>query len=82
MSTQAVAYSKLVGVPAITPAGETPACSGDRVVKGSASTSLLHEKVSKAMPPCGGQMPLGGTPISFADMTMIKDWINGGAANN
>jgi hypothetical protein len=82
MSTQAKAYSDLVGVPATTPAGETPACTGDRVVAGDAASSLLYEKVSEAKPPCGAQMPLGLTPISAADMTMIKDWINAGAKNN
>jgi hypothetical protein len=63
MSSQATAYADLVGVAATTPSGETPACSGDRVVAGSASTSLLYLKVSEATPPCGAQMPFGEWPI-------------------
>jgi hypothetical protein len=80
MSTQAAAYTNLVGVMA---AG--PACGGMgliRVVKGDASMSLIYEKVSEADPPCGSQMPLGGAPISSAEMTMVMDWINAGAKNN
>jgi hypothetical protein len=80
MSTQAAAYTNLVGV---TAAG--PSCGGMgliRVVKGDASMSLMYEKVSEADPPCGSQMPLNGAPISSADMTMVMDWINAGAMNN
>ena len=82
MSTQAKAYADLVGVAAVTPKGETPACSGDRVVAGNAATSLLYEKVSETKPPCGVQMPKGGPYLSTAEQNMIKDWINSGAANN
>lgn len=82
LSTQAKAYTDLVGVKATTPNGENPACSGDLVVKGSAATSLLYEKVSETKPPCGVQMPKGVAPLTTAEQTMIEDWINGGALND
>jgi hypothetical protein len=82
MATQATAYANLVGVPATTSAGEKPACTGDRVVAGSAMTSLLYEKVSEAKPPCGSEMPPEEPALSIAEQTTIENWINGGAKNN
>ena len=82
MSTQPKAYADLVNVPAVTPAGETPACTGDRVVPNEPSASLLYLKVSESSPPCGARMPLGGTPLSAAEQTLIKDWITAGAKND
>ncbi len=79
MSTPTKALHTLGGV---APAGPSCAGMGKRVVAGSASTSLLYEKVSESTPPCGAEMPMGGDPISTADMTTIKDWINGGAKND
>jgi hypothetical protein len=73
MSTQAKAYADLVGV---------RGCSGDRVVAGSAATSLLYLKVSDAKPPCGSQMPPKGPYLSAAEQMTIENWINGGAKNN
>jgi hypothetical protein len=79
-SSQSRAYAALVGVKAAGPAcglsGET------RVVAGNASQSLLFQKVSESSPPCGSQMPLGGPPLSSAQVTLIEDWVNGGAAND
>jgi hypothetical protein len=82
LSTQAKAYANLVGVAAMTPSGEKPACSGDRVVAGNAMASLLYLKVSEAKPPCGAQMPLKGPYLSTAEQTVIENWINAGAKNN
>jgi hypothetical protein len=79
-STQANAYSSLVAVKA-----SGPACGSSgltRVVAGSASTSLLYEKVSQAKPPCGAQMPFDGAPLSGGDQGLIASWINGGATND
>jgi hypothetical protein len=78
--TKANAYKTLVNVKASGPncgqSGET------RVVPGSASTSLLYQKVSETTPPCGSQMPLNANPLSVADQQLIEDWINAGAPNN
>jgi hypothetical protein len=79
-SSQSSAYAALVGVKA---SGPSCGSSGDtRVVPGNASQSLLFEKVSDATPPCGSQMPLGGPPLSSAQVTLIEDWINAGALND
>ena len=79
-SSQVSAYAALVGVKA-----SGPSCGSSdetRVVAGSASRSLLFQKVSEATPPCGSQMPLGGPPLSTAQMTFIEDWINAGALDD
>ncbi len=80
LSSQSAAYASLVGVKASGPACGT---SGEtRVVAGNASESLLYQKVSMSKPPCGAQMPFGGTPISASDQSLIEDWINAGAKND
>jgi hypothetical protein len=77
MATEAMAYTNLVGVKA---AGPACAASGEtRVVAGNAANSLLYQKVSMATPPCGGRMPLNGTPLSGVDQQAIADWIDQGA---
>jgi hypothetical protein len=79
-SSQASAYTALVGVKA-----SGPSCGSSdetRVVAGSASQSLLFQKVSEAPPPCGAQMPLGGPPLSSAQVMLIEVWINAGALND
>ena len=53
--------------------------SPPRVIAGSSATSLLYMRITGATQP---QMPLGGTPLSAANQTLIKDWIDQGAANN
>jgi hypothetical protein len=79
-SSQSTAYAALVGVKA---SGPSCGSSGDtRVVPGSASQSLLFQKVSEASPPCGSQMPLGGPPLSSSQITLIENWINAGALND
>lgn len=50
-----------------------------RVVAGSSATSVLYGRVTGTIVP---QMPLGGTPLSAANQTLIKNWIDQGAANN
>jgi hypothetical protein len=78
MTTQAMAYTNLVGVAA------TDICAGkgDRVVKGSAATSLLYLLVSETTPPCGQQMPIAGPYLSAAQQATIANWINEGANND
>lgn len=79
-SAQSKAYAALVGVKASGPSCGT---SGEtRVVAGSASQSLIFQKVSQSTPPCGSQMPLEGPPLSSAQMTLIEEWINAGALND
>jgi hypothetical protein len=78
MSTQAKAWTNLVGASATTVTG----CTGERVMANNAAMSVLYQVVSEATPCGGSQMPKGGTPLSAADQTMIEDWINGGALNN
>ena len=79
-SSQSNAYAALVGVKA---SGPSCGSSGEtRVVPGSASQSLLFQKVSEASPPCGSQMPLGGPPLSSSQTTLIENWINAGALND
>jgi hypothetical protein len=83
MSSQATAYTNLVGVKA-----DGPSCgmSGlTRVIAGNAARSLLYEKVSESNPPCGSQMPLGCSGSSCLTSTAqreIADWINGAAPND
>lgn len=50
-----------------------------RVVAGSSSNSVLYGRISGTIVP---QMPLGTAPLSAADQTRIKDWIDQGATDN
>jgi len=52
------------------------------VVPGDSSASLLFLKVSSDSPPVGGTMPLFGTPLSSANLGLIRDWIDQGALDN
>lgn len=57
------------------------------VDSGDASTSLLFQKVSMENPPVGGRMPLCTesspiAPLTTAEIGLIRDWINQGAADN
>ncbi len=69
-------FDASVGQPSVQDASLT------RVVAGDSSTSLLFQKVSSDSPPVGARMPLGGAPLSDADIALIRDWIDQGAANN
>jgi hypothetical protein len=79
MSTQAAAFTNLVGVEA---AGEACSGMGKRVNPGDPSTSLIFEKVNMSTPPCGQRMPLGQSPLAADQITEIHDWIAAGAMNN
>ena len=71
-------YARLVGVLATNGIGT---CSGDKRVEPlNADASVL---VKRIMGTCGlAQMPLGSTPLSSAQIQLIRDWINQGANNN
>jgi hypothetical protein len=83
MSSQAAAYMNLVGVAVTTPsnlpstAGHV--CTGERVVPGDSSMSLLYLKVWELSPPCGVQMPEVGANLTAAQILTIKTWIDEGA---
>lgn len=83
LSTSANAYANLVGIKA---AGTACGTSGlTRVVVGSAATSLLYNKLKAktmagATAPCGNGMPETGTALTAADLMVVEDWINMGAA--
>ncbi len=50
-----------------------------KVVAGSSAASRLYLLITGAQQP---QMPLGRSPLSPGDQTLIKNWIDQGAANN
>jgi hypothetical protein len=75
LSTQAIAYANLVEVQA----SATSACAGAglRVAPGDAAASLLYAKLTNTQT-CGGLMPPSGM-LSEAELTTIREWIEGGA---
>ncbi|MGE0869066.1 MAG: hypothetical protein AB7P03_10895 [Kofleriaceae bacterium] len=93
MSTQATAFSNLVGVVAqgtgTGTSGVTCASTSlIRIVPGDAPNSLLfskaHSKLLGALPPCGSPMPPSPTsaPLTQQELDLIADWINAGAPND
>jgi mono/diheme cytochrome c family protein len=50
-----------------------------RVTAGNSAGSLLYQRITGAVQP---QMPLNRAPLSDADQTLIKNWIDEGAQNN
>lgn len=74
-ATPATSYASLVGVPS------SDAASILRVAPGSAASSYLVMKL-EGNQVSGARMPIGGAPLSAADLKAIKDWINAGAPNN
>src|SRR5580658_62522 len=81
MSTEQTAYSNLVGVKA---AGTSCVTSNlTRVVPGSATTSLLFNKVNAKLqqiaPPCGDPMPDDQNVLNQTQVDLIQTWINDGA---
>lgn len=71
-------YDKLVSKPAM---GSQCMGKGMYIVPGKPAESLLYQKVSQAMPPCGVQMPVGGM-LMPAELKLLSDWITAGAMNN
>lgn len=71
-----VSYINLVGITAT-----TGSCAGGvRVEPGNTEASVLLKRLEGAS--CGSQMPFGLTPLSSADIQLIRDWIGHGASNN
>jgi hypothetical protein len=80
MSTQALAFTNLVNVPA---AGVACNTKGTRVTPGNPDTSVLYLKVSLDDPsPCGNKMPLNQPALTEEQADMIENWIASGAPNN
>ena len=50
------------------------------VVPGDSRASLLYQKFTN--PPCGGTMPLGGTPLTADVLAKVASWIDGGAQDD
>lgn len=74
-STPALAHEDLVGV--------TAACGGGvntRVILRDARTSLLWRKLT-GVDLCGNRMPRERTMLPSTQITLIEQWINGGAAD-
>jgi len=68
------AYANLVNVPA-----KTGTCVGTpRVTPGNSNASALYFRISGT---CSERMPLGGQ-LPAADIEVIRQWIDQGAANN
>jgi collagen type VII alpha len=90
MSTQAMAYTDLVGADGgmgVAAAGTGCGTSGlKRVTPGDAMTSLIYEKVvaktDDAGAPCGVPMPAAGPALTAEQDGLIAAWINAGALNN
>lgn len=80
MSSQATAYTNLVGVPA---AGASCAGKGTRVTANDPANSVMYLKISLTDPvPCGEKMPLGLPALSKDNVALVQAWINGGAKND
>jgi hypothetical protein len=71
--TQSVAYAAMVGVTAVCGAGVNT-----RVIPRDPARSLLWRKVA-AVDLCGTRMPRMSTPLSDANIEMIRLWIAAGA---
>jgi hypothetical protein len=92
LSTQAAAYSNLVGVAAQgTGAGTSgitcASASLTRVTPNDAAHSLLVNKISSKLagtvPACGSPMPPGAAaPLTAAQADLIVSWIGAGALND
>ncbi|MGE0549167.1 MAG: hypothetical protein AB7O24_23380 [Kofleriaceae bacterium] len=93
MSTQAIAYSSLVGVAAqgtgTGTSGVTCASTSlIRVIAGDAPNSLLfnktHSKLLGTLPPCGSPMPPStmSAPLTQQELDLLGAWINAGAPND
>jgi hypothetical protein len=95
MSTQAAAYTNLVGVAAqgigagtsgVTCGSVTPSLV--RVVPSNSSASLIfnkvHSKLVGVLAPCGSPMPLSSSApaLTAAQVDLIAAWIDAGAQND
>ena len=77
--TQAAAYAALVGVASVS--AKCGSTGKKLVAPGEPSSSLFYLKCV-ASPACGDRMPQGSTPLTDAQLEMIRSWILAGAKNN
>ena len=76
-SDRATAYAALVNKDSA-----SEACHGTiLVVPGHPESSLLLDKLSES-PSCGSRMPLGGDPLSAAQLETVRSWIAAGALDD
>ncbi|MCA9603016.1 MAG: hypothetical protein KC417_13375 [Myxococcales bacterium] len=82
------AYERMVGIAAMATGGSGGDCSASgsqRIVAGDADASLLIQKLEGTVvgggAVCGDRMPIG-TPLTQAQIDVIRDWIDAGAENN
>jgi hypothetical protein len=60
-------------------------CKDRTLVATDGTQSLLLQKLTSAMPPCGSQMPFGGGMASDDEIACVRDWItslNGGTTQD
>jgi hypothetical protein len=69
-------YRNLVGVKSVGAPERT------RVIAGDVMNSYVIEKLTKAMPEAGVQMPQNGFPLEPDRLQLVKDWISAGAEND
>ncbi len=77
--SEGLAYQSIVNVPANERAGMM------RVSPSQPDSSYLVHKIQgtqASVGGSGGQMPLGGTPLSQSQIDLIRAWIAAGAKNN
>jgi hypothetical protein len=79
LSTQAAAYTNLVGVMSL-----LPSCKGKTsVVAGQSAMSVLYTAIAPNVPAtCGQKMPQAPGKLTMAEIMTIKAWIDSGAPNN
>ena len=58
----------------------TGACGGEPIIAGNAVGSNLVTKIDASVPLCGGSAMPFGPPLSAAQITTIRNWIDQGAA--
>ena len=77
--TRAAAYSSLVGKPSVS--AKCAAMGDGLVVAGSPTKSLLYLKLEPS-PACGDRMPQGATPLTAAQLELVRSWISAGAKDD
>lgn len=75
-SEKEVAYQALMNMSAGSMCGN----GRELVIPGDADNSLLYQKLTT--PPCGGKMPLGGSPLTAAELDQVRSWIEAGAQDD
>lgn len=78
---KAGAHAAFVGAMSKGGAGSMCGAGKAYVVAGQPAASLLYLKLS-ATPGCGVRMPLGGMPLTDAQLQTVSAWITAGAKND